>query len=114
MKGLKSPGPDGIQAIFYQRHWETVKGTFVDFVNNALALGSFDSDLAKALVVLIPKEDNPNQLIGPYQSSFLAGRSMTNNIVLTQEVVHSMQRMKGSNGAMLLKIDLHKAFDSVD
>ncbi|GKV52270.1 hypothetical protein SLEP1_g58858, partial [Rubroshorea leprosula] len=132
MKGLKSPGPDGIQAIFYQRQWDTVKGTFVDFVNKALSVGSFDSDLTRALVVLIPKEDNPDviqkfrpisllnvaykvlskvivarlrpflqQLIGPYQSCFLAGRSTVDNIVLIQEVVHSMQRMKGSQGAIL-------------
>ncbi|GKV16725.1 hypothetical protein SLEP1_g27324 [Rubroshorea leprosula] len=145
MKGLKSPGPDGIQALFYQRNWDTVKGTFLDFVNKALSNGYFDPDLARAHVVLIPKEHSLDtvqkfrpisllnvaykvlskvlvnrlwpylqELIGPQQSSFLSGRSTTDNIILTQEVVHSMQQLRGGRGAMVLKIDLHKAFDSVD
>ena len=52
-------------------------------------------------------------LVGPFQSSFLLGRSTTNNVILTQEAVHSMGKLQGRCGAMVLKIDLHKAFDSV-
>lgn len=62
MKGLKSPGPDGIQALFYQRNWDTVKGTFLDFVNKALSNGYFDPNLARAHVVLIPKEQSPDTI----------------------------------------------------
>lgn len=53
------------------------------------------------------------QLVGPLQGSFLPGRSTADNIILTQETIHSMTRLKGRRGAMALKIDLHKAFDSV-
>jgi len=52
-------------------------------------------------------------LVEPFQSSFLPGRSTTDNIILTQEAVHSMGKLQGRRGAMVLKIDLHKAFDSV-
>ncbi|GKV16524.1 hypothetical protein SLEP1_g27155 [Rubroshorea leprosula] len=145
MKGLKSPGPDGIQALFYQQHWDTVSRTFLDFVNQALLEGCFDPVLTRAYVALIPKEDSPDviqkfrpisllnvaykvlsklivnrlcphlqKIVGPHQSSFLAGRSTVDNIILTQEAVHSMKRLKGRRGAMVLKIDLHKAFDSID
>lgn len=34
--------------------------TFLDFVNQALLIGSFDPNLTKAYVALIPKEDSPN------------------------------------------------------
>lgn len=34
-------------------------------------------------------------------------------MLLTQEAVYSMSRFSGRKGAMILKIDLHKAFDSV-
>ncbi|GLT50394.1 hypothetical protein SLA2020_238810 [Shorea laevis] len=145
MKGLKSPGPDGIPALFYQRHWDTVAETFLDFINQALLNGSFDACLTKAYVALIPKDDSPDiiqkfrpisllnvaykvlsklivnrlrphlqSLIGPWQNSFLAGRSTVDNIIVTQEAVHSMKRLKGGRGTMILKVDLHKAFDSID
>ncbi|GKV45487.1 hypothetical protein SLEP1_g52559 [Rubroshorea leprosula] len=62
MKGLKSPGPDGIPALFYQRHWDTVAGTFLEFVNQALLTGVFDPSLIKAYVALIPKDDCPDTI----------------------------------------------------
>ncbi|GLT29230.1 hypothetical protein SLA2020_041090 [Shorea laevis] len=145
MKGLKSPGPDGIQPIFYQKHWEEVSSTLLSFTNRALSDGYFDTSLLQAHIVLIPKEDNPDviqkfrpicllnvaykvlskvlvnrlrpylqHLIGPFQNSFLKGRCTTDNIILSQEAAHSMRRMKGRKGAMIFKIDFHKAFDSVD
>ncbi|GKU87265.1 hypothetical protein SLEP1_g1695 [Rubroshorea leprosula] len=144
MKGLKSPGPDGIQPIFYQKHWAVVSGTLLSFVNQALTDGYFDTSLLQAHITLIPKGESPDiiqkfrpicllnvaykvlskvivnrlrphlqSLIGPFQNSFLAGRSTTDNIILTQEAIHSMRRMKGRIGAATFKIDLHKAFDSI-
>ncbi|GLT30193.1 hypothetical protein SLA2020_050080 [Shorea laevis] len=145
MKALKSPGPDGIQPIFYQKHWDVVSGTLLTFINNALVDGFFDCSLLQAHIALIPKGENPDviqkfrpicllnvaykvlskvlvnrlrpflqQLIGPFQNSFLAGRSTTDNVILTQETVHSMRKLRGRKGALAFKIDLHKAFDSVD
>ncbi|GLT28349.1 hypothetical protein SLA2020_032890 [Shorea laevis] len=145
MKGLKSPGPDGIQPIFYQKHWEEVSGTLLTLITNALRDGHFDPSLLKAHIALIPKGDSPDviqkfrpicllnvaykvlskvlvnwlrpflqQLIGPFQNSFLKGRCTTDNIILTQEAIHSMRKMRGRRGAMVWKIDLHKAFDSID
>lgn len=51
------------------------------------------------------------ELIGPFQSSFLPGRSTADNILLVQEVVHSMRRKKGRKGHMLLKVE--KAYDKL-
>ncbi|XP_031120447.1 uncharacterized protein LOC116023586 [Ipomoea triloba] len=52
-------------------------------------------------------------LIGPHQNSFLPGRSTQDNIILTQEVVHTMNRKRGKKGYMIVKVDLQKAYDSV-
>ncbi|XP_031091044.1 uncharacterized protein LOC115996040 [Ipomoea triloba] len=54
------------------------------------------------------------KLIGPHQNSFLPGRSILDNVILTQEIVHTMHRKQGSKGLMVIKVDLHKAYDSVD
>lgn len=54
-----------------------------------------------------------SKLVGPAQSSFIPGRLSTDNIVVVQEAVHSMQRKKGRKGWMLLKLDLEKAYDRI-
>ena len=41
----------------------------------------------------------------------MPGRSIHDNTVLIQEVVHAMKRKKGTQGWMGLKIDLQKAYD---
>lgn len=55
-----------------------------------------------------------NDLIGPNQASFILGRQIVDNIVMAQELLHSLQRRKGKQGAMIIKIDLEKAYDRVD
>ncbi|KAL5537962.1 hypothetical protein UlMin_044095 [Ulmus minor] len=52
-----------------------------------------------------------SQLICPTQSAFVPGRSIHDNTVLIQEVIHAMKHKKGAQGWMGLKIDLQKAYD---
>ncbi|XP_019157963.1 PREDICTED: uncharacterized protein LOC109154684 [Ipomoea nil] len=54
------------------------------------------------------------KMVGPFQNSFLPGRSTLDNVVLTQEVIHNMTKAKGKKGFMVLKLDIHKAYDSLD
>ena len=55
-----------------------------------------------------------DKLVTPMQSSFVPGRHITDNIIITQEVVHSMRRMRGKDGYMAVKIDLEKAYDRLN
>ena len=50
-------------------------------------------------------------LIGPHQTSFVPGSHITENIIVTQEIIHSMRRKKGRKGFMAIKVDLEKAYD---
>ncbi|KAL5569589.1 hypothetical protein UlMin_026164 [Ulmus minor] len=52
-----------------------------------------------------------SRLICPTQGAFVPGRSIHDNSVIIQEVVHALKRKKGSKGWMGLKIDLQKAYD---
>lgn len=54
------------------------------------------------------------KLIGDTQSSFIPRRQLADNIVLAQEMVHSMKRRKGKQGVMVMKIDLKKAYDQIE
>ena len=50
-------------------------------------------------------------LISPAQSSFVPGRQITDNVLIMQEVLHSMRQRSGAKGCMAIKIDLEKAYD---
>ncbi|KAE8663066.1 hypothetical protein F3Y22_tig00113123pilonHSYRG00209 [Hibiscus syriacus] len=53
------------------------------------------------------------RLVRPNQTSSIVGRSVTENIIINQEVVHSMKAFKSSKGWMAIKVDLEKAFERV-
>ena len=53
-------------------------------------------------------------VISPNQCSFVPGRLSSDNIIVAQEVIHSMRVMGGKKGYMAIKIDLEKAYDRVN
>ena len=55
----------------------------------------------------------PN-LIGPHQTSFVPERHIIDNIVVAQEVVHSMHRKTGKKRFMAIKVYLEKAYDRLN
>jgi hypothetical protein len=53
------------------------------------------------------------KLISINQSSFVPRRQITdNNIVVAQEVIHSIRNIKRRKCSMTIKVDLEKAYDS--
>jgi hypothetical protein len=58
------------------------------------------------------KECIPN-LISPFQTGFVPGRNIHENIVVAKEMVHSMNKMKGRKGYFAIKVDLSKAYDKL-
>ena len=145
MGPLKSPCVDGIPALFFQKHWDSIKKPLLRMIKNIFNGGEFDASICKTMIVLIPKNDKPEsfnhfrpislcnmvykiitkvianrmksimgKIISPMQSSFVPGRHIIDNIVITQEVIHSMERMKGNDRYMAIKVDLEKAYDRLD
>lgn len=54
------------------------------------------------------------QLVGPCQCSFIPNRHSSDNIVIAQEVFHTMKNKKGKKGWMAIKVDLEKAYDRLN
>nr|KYP53454.1 Retrovirus-related Pol polyprotein LINE-1 [Cajanus cajan] len=142
MGGLKAPGPDGFQAIFYQSQWNTVGKSLCRFIHACEQEPRKISEINATLITLIPKVDNVvslqqmwpislcnvsykvitkvlasrlrkimEGLVSHNQCSFVPHRQTTDNIIITQEVIHSMKRRSGKKGWMAIKIDLEKAYD---
>ncbi|XP_060968349.1 uncharacterized protein LOC133035923 [Cannabis sativa] len=56
-----------------------------------------------------------SEVISKHQSAFIPGRLITDNIMVSFEILHYLQRKQvGKDGFMALKLDLSKAYDRVD
>ncbi|KAL5543298.1 hypothetical protein UlMin_011008 [Ulmus minor] len=62
MAPTKSPGADGMSAIFYQKFWpiigEDITAACLSFVNGGLSLGSIN----ETIITLLPKVKNPTRI----------------------------------------------------
>ncbi|KAK4258548.1 hypothetical protein QN277_004989 [Acacia crassicarpa] len=145
MGALKSPGPDGLNALFYQNQWNTVGDSVVTYVRYLFANPQVIKEVNGTLIVLIPKKEHPESMgdlrpislcnviyktlskvlvnrikdilplvIAPTQCSFVPGRHSSDNIIVAQEVIHTMRSMRKKKGFLAIKIDLEKAYDRVN
>ena len=146
MGPTKAPGPDGMNALFYQKFWHIVGNGVTDAVLDFLHTGNIVPDINYTHIVLIPKVKKPEkmadfrpislcnviykiiskvlanrlklilpQLISPTQSAFVPGRLITDNVLVVYETLHAMHiRKKGKKGALALKLDVSKAYDTVE
>jgi hypothetical protein len=55
-----------------------------------------------------------HKIISPTQSAFLKDCSIHDNTTLAHEIFHSMKQKKGNGGLMVVKLDIEKAFDSME
>ncbi|XP_050233163.1 uncharacterized protein LOC126681659 [Mercurialis annua] len=139
----KAPGPDGFSSAFFKHSWsivgEEVSNAILEFFSSGKMLKQANS----TIITLIPKVDCPetigeyrpiaccnviykgiskiiarrikkvlNKIINPCQSAFVPGRNIADNILLAHEVVRNYHRGKGNNCA--LKVDIQKAYDSLE
>ena len=50
-------------------------------------------------------------LVSPTQTTFVSGRRGTDNVIVAQELVYTLEKKKGKAGFMVIKLDLEKAYD---
>ncbi|GKV33767.1 hypothetical protein SLEP1_g42227 [Rubroshorea leprosula] len=56
-----------------------------------------------------------DDLISPFQSTFVSGRTIQDNILIAHEAFHGLHLKKsGKHGVIALKLDIQKAYDNVD
>lgn len=139
----KSPGPDGFTGRFYKVCWPIIKGDVMAAIGALHAGDSrFLFRLNSAYIVLIPKKDDAidvgdyrpislvhsfaklitkilatrlvdklKDLVAINQSAFIRGRCIHDNFALVQQMAKYLHARKTS--AVLLKLDITKAFDTV-
>lgn len=55
-----------------------------------------------------------HRIISPNQGAFVAGIWIAENTIVAQELVHKVLKYKDKYGLMLLKVELKKAYDTLD
>ncbi|KAL8155443.1 hypothetical protein AgCh_000728 [Apium graveolens] len=93
----KSPGPDGMTPGFYQKYWKIVGP---DVVNMVIV------NMMKGMLKIV---------ISKNQSALIAGRQISDNVMMSYEIMHYLKRKKrGADGFIALELDMSKAFDRVE
>lgn len=119
-----------------------IKSDFYNIVQDFWDSARLPRGSNSAFISLIPKVDNPccfkdyrpinmvgcaykviakilarrlqkvmDLLIGPQQSSFIKGRQILDGALIASEIIDTCKKSKSE--AMMMKLDFHKAFDSV-
>lgn len=55
-----------------------------------------------------------NNLVSLLQAAFVPGRRGLDNILIAQELVHSINNKRGKEGYMAVKVDFEKAYDRLE
>ena len=53
-------------------------------------------------------------LVSPYQVAFVPGKRGADNVIIVQELIHTIGRTKGRKGYMAIEINLEKDFEKIE
>lgn len=144
ISSTKSPGPDGFTSGFFKACWHIVGGDVCYAIKDFFRNGKLLKEINATLISLVPKVSCPRLvsdyrpisccnviykvitkiitqrmqlvmegLIDPAQGAFIKNRSIVDNVLVCQGLVRSYSRQNGIPRC-LMKIDLRKAYDTLD
>ena len=143
MPNNKSPGPDGYPIEFFKTTWSVIRKNFIALVQSVFRYGFLPKGVNSTILALIPKKLDSLEMkdyrpiaccnvlykvvskllanrlkqllprmIQENQSAFIQGRLLMENVLLASELVKDYHKDTVSPRCVL-KIDISKAFDSV-
>lgn len=143
MPSSKSPGPDGYPCEFFKTAWSVIAQDFTVAIQSVFRFGFLPKGVNSTILALIPKKVDSLEMrdfrpiaccnvlykvvskiianrlklllpriISENQSAFIKGRLLMENVLLASELVQNYHKDSVSPRSVM-KIDISKAFDSV-
>ncbi|GKA71110.1 SPX and EXS domain-containing protein [Tanacetum coccineum] len=106
----KAPGPDGYSAAFFKEVWDIITVDVIKAIKEFFTNEVLLKELNHTIIALIPKLTD---LVSLNQSVFVPERRISDNILLTQELMHNYHLDRGTPRCAF-KVDIQKAYDMVD
>jgi hypothetical protein len=144
MKNEKAHGPDGFSVEFFKKAWSIVGQDVIVAIRNFFQSRKLLKATNAKIITLVSKKVNPSKmgdfhpisccnliykcntkilsnrlvscledLISPNQTAFIPNRSIAENVLLAQEVMKNYHK-GGGKARCTMKVDLMKAYDSVN
>ncbi|MCH92961.1 RNA-directed DNA polymerase (Reverse transcriptase), partial [Trifolium medium] len=144
MNGDGAQGPDGYSGHFFQTYWDIIHHDVVASIQSFFLTGKFIPNFNSSLIILIPKTSGADtiaqfrpialanfqfkiitkiladrlsliasRIISTHQRGFIPGRHISDCVIVTSEADNVLSR-KSFAGNIALKIDIQKAFDTID
>ncbi|XP_060177768.1 uncharacterized protein LOC132607701 [Lycium barbarum] len=110
---LKAPGGDGFNSCFFKKAWTVVGDDIADAVMHFFDSGTMYKPVNCTHITLIPKVKNPSSVKQFRPISCCTVLVISDNIILSHELVKGYGR-KGISARCMLKVDMQKAYDSVE
>ncbi|GJU30084.1 sodium/hydrogen exchanger 6, partial [Tanacetum coccineum] len=110
----RAPGPDGFTAAFFKKAWDVVGGDITCTIRDFFSNGKLLKKLNHTIISLIPKiianrvKEGLGDIVSINQSAFVPGRRISDNILLTQELMRNYNRRRGPP-KYAFKVDIQKA-----
>ncbi|GKB62983.1 putative RNA-directed DNA polymerase [Tanacetum coccineum] len=110
MEDDKAPGPDGFSSKIFKSSWSIVGTEFTRAIYDFFVNGKLLKEVNATIIALVPKVKTPKKV-----SDFkpISCCNISDNIMLTQELMRNHHR-KGGPSKVAFKIDIDKAYDTVD
>ncbi|XP_043696657.1 uncharacterized protein LOC122647302 [Telopea speciosissima] len=143
LKVIGAPGPDGFSMGFFIAAWDIIKSDLIAAIESFFLNPNQVNGINHTFLCLIPKKEGAiamndfrhialcnllykfiakilarrlksvvDLLVSDNQTAFIPGRNISDNILLCNDIVRGFER-KNHSPSLLLKIDIHKAFDSI-
>ncbi|GJX09286.1 RNA-directed DNA polymerase, eukaryota, reverse transcriptase zinc-binding domain protein [Tanacetum coccineum] len=107
----KAPDPNGFTSKFYKKSCQIIRMDFCDAIKEFFSSGKLLGEcISKILTNRIKVA--LSQIVDENQSAFVPGRAITDNILLTQELLKGYNCINGPKRCAY-KIDIQKAYDTV-